>query len=317
MAAGARLLPVELFSSWLWRTAVAAGVEPRRFALDVLGARCADIDRDVPDAALQQLALATGRRVEILASSTLREDWVETWTGRADGRASLVGAPAASPVTLAEHVALREPRLLLARAGPKRNGRARPALQYCARCLDGDDPPHFRRGWRFAYEVACLRHRCRLRDACWHCGAAVELLDLRSTTPDPTCPTCAAALADAPCQIASIALIRRQRSIACLLHALAIHVDPEEHCFHLGALVQSLAPPGSSVAERERALKRLQAPRWQEWFGAPSDASLAALFTVHAEGESYSRLFGKPRRRMLRRTCWPDHPASSCSAPTG
>lgn len=306
-----RLLPGELFSSWLWRTAVAAGVEPRRFALDVLGARCADVDRDVPDAALHRLALATGQRVETLASSTLREDWISTWTGRADGWASLVGAPAASPVMLAEHVALREPRLLLVRAGPKRNGRARPALQYCARCLDGDDPPRFRRGWHFAYEVACLRHRCRLRDACWHCGAAVELLALRSTTPDPTCPTCVAALADAPCQTASTTVICCQRSIACLLHALAVYVDPDEHRFHLGALVQSLAPPGSSVEERERALKRLQAPRWQEWFGPPSDASLAALFTMHAEGESYNRLFGKPRRRMLRRIFWPDHPASS------
>ncbi len=124
-----RLLPGELFSSRLWRTAVAAGVEPRRFALHVLGARCADVDRGVPDAVLHRLAPATGQRVETLASSTRREDWIRTWTGRADGWASLMGAPAASPVMLAEHVALREPRLLLARAGPKRNGRARPALQ--------------------------------------------------------------------------------------------------------------------------------------------------------------------------------------------
>lgn len=266
---------------------------------------------------MHRLALATGRGIETLASSTLREDWLETWARRIDGWASLVGAPAASTVTLAEHVALREPRLLLERTGPKRNGRARPILQYCARCLGGDDPPRFRRGWRFAYEVACLRHRCRLRDACWHCGAAVELLAQRTVTPDPVCPACAAALADAPCQMASTAAIRRQRSIACLLHALAVYVDPEAHRFHLGALVQSLAPPGSTVEERERALRRLQAPRWREWFGAPYDGTLAALFSAYAEGESYDRLFGKLRHRRLRRMSWPDHPASSWLAPTG
>ena len=310
-----RLLPGELFSSWLWRTAVAAGVEPRRFALDVLGARCADVDRDVPDAVLHRLALATGQRVETLASSTLREDWIRTWNGRADGWTSLMGAPAASPVMLAEHVALREPRLLLARAGPKRNGRARPALQYCARCLDGDDPPRFRRGWRFAYEVACLRHRCRLRDACWQCGAAVELLALRLTTPDPTCPICAAALAGAPSQVASTTAMRRQRSIACLLQALAVYVDPEEHRCHLATLVQSLALPELPVEDRERALKRLQVPRWQEWFGAPADASLAVLFTAYAEGESYNRLFGKLRRRTLRHMAWPDDQVVSWPAP--
>ncbi len=65
------------------------------------------------------------------------------------------------------------------------------------------------------------------------------------------------------------------------------------------------------MEERERTLKRLQAPRWQEWFGAPSAASLAALFTVHAEGESYNRLFGKPRRRAVPRMCWPDYLVSS------
>jgi hypothetical protein len=40
----------EIFSSWLWRTAVAAGVPPYRFARDVLGTPGDDVDRDVAPA---------------------------------------------------------------------------------------------------------------------------------------------------------------------------------------------------------------------------------------------------------------------------
>lgn len=292
-----KLLAGELFSGWLWRTAVAAGVEPGRFALDTFGTRYADLDRDVPGPAVHRLALATGQRIEDLASSTLREDWLRTWLGRNDGWASLVGAPAAAPLMLAEHVALGEPRLLLERTGPKRNGRARPALQYCARCLVRDDPLRFRRGWRFAYEVACLRHRCRLHDACWRCGAVIELLAQRAASPDPACAACGAVLADAPCHRAATAAMRRQRSILCLLHALATYVELGKHARHLCALTRNLAPPGSAVEERERALVRLQTPRWREWFDEPSDVGLAVLFTARAEGESYDRLFGRPRHR--------------------
>ena len=112
--------------------------------------------------------------------------------------------------------------------------------------------------------------------------------------------------------------LRAQRGIVCLLHALAMYVEPEEHLSHLGALAYSLAPPACSVEERVRALARLQVPCWAEWFGEPSDRSLAVLFATRAEGESYARLFGKPRRRRaLRPLPWQGHPLSPRPTPAG
>jgi hypothetical protein len=40
-------LPDELFSSWLWRLAIATGTPPRIFASHALGGPCEDPDRDV------------------------------------------------------------------------------------------------------------------------------------------------------------------------------------------------------------------------------------------------------------------------------
>jgi hypothetical protein len=61
----------ELFSSWLWRAAIAAGAPPDRFACDAIGASSGDPDIDVSDAALHRLALASGQPVAHLAAGTL------------------------------------------------------------------------------------------------------------------------------------------------------------------------------------------------------------------------------------------------------
>jgi hypothetical protein len=50
----------ELFSSWLWPTAVAAGLPPRQFVRDEVGENDDDIDRDIAPATLQRLAGLSG-----------------------------------------------------------------------------------------------------------------------------------------------------------------------------------------------------------------------------------------------------------------
>ena len=88
----------ELFSSWLWRTAVAAGVPPRRFARDVLGTASDDIDRDVAPATLRRLAQLSGQTFEHLAGGILSETVIVTQE---------------TPAGLAEDALLRDGRFLL------------------------------------------------------------------------------------------------------------------------------------------------------------------------------------------------------------
>ncbi len=47
-------------------------------------------------------------------------------------------------------------------------------LQFCPACLDSDQPPYFRRGWRHSTRISCFIHRCGLRDRCHR--ATAELL---------------------------------------------------------------------------------------------------------------------------------------------
>ena len=162
----------EIFSSWLWRTAVAAGVPPYRFARDVLGAPGDDVDRDVAPATLRRLAQLSGQTFEHLAGGTLFETVIGTQE---------------TPAGLAEDALLRDGRFLLNGAKPDRLGRPRPVLQYCPRCLETDARPHFRRGWRFAHAVVCVDHGCRLHDRCWACGGAITPLASRVVDARPRC----------------------------------------------------------------------------------------------------------------------------------
>ena len=126
----------EIFSSWLWRTAVTAGVPPYRFARDVLGTPGDDVDRDVAPATLRRLAQLSGQTFEHLAGGTLSETVIVTQE---------------TPAGLTEDALLRDGRFLLNGEKADRLGRPRPVLQYCPRCLETDARPHFRRGWRFAH----------------------------------------------------------------------------------------------------------------------------------------------------------------------
>lgn len=67
-----KLLPGELLSSWLWRTACASGAPPRRFVRDAIGAELADLDRDIDDDAIARLAFLSGQAVEDLLAGTMR-----------------------------------------------------------------------------------------------------------------------------------------------------------------------------------------------------------------------------------------------------
>jgi hypothetical protein len=73
--------PDELLSSSLWRVARGLGAPPKRFALDVIGSRLADVDREIGDAAIDRLAFLSGQSREHLLRGTMRPDGIITLTG--------------------------------------------------------------------------------------------------------------------------------------------------------------------------------------------------------------------------------------------
>jgi hypothetical protein len=140
-------LPDELFSSWLWRSAVAAGTPPRKFASQALGGPCEDPDRDVRLTVLRRLAQRTGQTSAHLAGGLLQVSATATYD---------------TPSSLAENVLLLEDTFLLARAGCDRLGQANAVLQYCPLCFRRTRGPIFVapggwRTWLFACStvVAC------------------------------------------------------------------------------------------------------------------------------------------------------------------
>ena len=76
--------------------------------------------------------------------------------------------------------------------------RAVPIVQYCPVCLGGITTAYPRRGWRFSFEVVRSPDGCLLFDACWKCGALVDLLSSTVPSLEFLCGKCGAPLAKAP-----------------------------------------------------------------------------------------------------------------------
>jgi TniQ len=268
-------LPDELFSSWLWRAAVAAGAPPRRFALDALEASYADIDRDIGEATVHRLALSTGQSFSGLANATLSAVRSSAQTSRSG---------------VVQDTALQDDRLLLVstRRGRPR-GRPPGLLQYCPQCLAEDARPYFRRGWRFTYEVACTRHRRRLHDACWQCGAPIAILEQTMPSHQPACASCGAVLAEGRSKPAHD-VARRQQGLACLLYYLAVEFAPAQQRIHLDCLARHF-PPQERVAARAGVIAQFRAQRVLNWFGEPAQQRHRPMMRRLAEGRVYDRLF--------------------------
>jgi hypothetical protein len=175
-----KLLPGELLSSWLWRTAREAGAPPRRFVRDAIGVHLPDVDRDIDDDAIARLAFLSGQPEDDLRRATMRAD---------------VPLRSFDPFTRVLQVLLRHGDLVLNRM---RRGRSTPIVQYCPVCLGRGAAAHLRRGWRFLIEVVCFIDGCFLLDACWRCGALLDPLALGSPSLDFLCAACGARLAAAP-----------------------------------------------------------------------------------------------------------------------
>jgi len=267
-------LPDELFSSWLWRTSVTAGIPPIKFIRDMPSLPLANIDRDVAPATLRRLAQRTGQSAAHLAAGTISI----AFTAADD-----------TPAGVIEAVLLRDGRFLPLKDGSASSNRRRKCLQYCPLCLITDARPHFRRAWRFSLSIVCPEHGCRLHDGCPHCGAPIDLMAQHHIGLQPRCASCEIRL----CETGVIAApmgTRRQRSLNAFLLYLGIHIAPLERRRHLDALHQHFrGAPGDTAAARVRALLDLAPSTPDRWFARPQRLEHVAPLRMLARGMPYEQ----------------------------
>jgi len=149
------LLPDELLSSWLVRTALANGCDPLTFTGAIWPkwrVWTGDVDRYPPTDRLVNLSIMSNIPVDTLEASTLSPT-VRRILGELPRKDS------AWPWILAVGA---------------RNRRRSGGLQYCPICLSEDAKPYFRRQWRLAWHTGCEKHGCQLEDRCPGCGAPIE-----------------------------------------------------------------------------------------------------------------------------------------------
>lgn len=173
------LLPDELFSSWLVRTALANGCDPLTFT-GVVWPKwrvwMVDVDRQPPAERLAVLSKMSNIPVEAFSESTLAPTALRILDG-------LPGKESAWPWVLAIGA---------------RNRRRSGGLQYCPMCLTEDDRPYFRLQWRFAWHIGCEKHGCFLEDRCPECGAPVEPHRVTAESRSVAhCPSCGSSLSGA------------------------------------------------------------------------------------------------------------------------
>lgn len=146
------LQPDETLSSWLVRAALLQGCDPLALTGSIWpGWRVwtTDVDRGLAEDRVKVLSAKSGIEANRFIFAALRSD-AKKIAGR------MLSATEAWPWVLALG---------------SRNRRRLGGQQYCPACLTEDKLPYFRRRWRFAWHVACVRHRTLLIDRCDACGA--------------------------------------------------------------------------------------------------------------------------------------------------
>jgi hypothetical protein len=170
------LQPDETLSSWLVRAALLQGCDPLVLTGSVWpGWRVwtIDVDRGLTENRVKALAAKSGVGANRFVSASLHSD-----AKRIAGRT--LSAAEAWPWVLALG---------------SRNRRRLGGQQYCATCLTEDKHPYFRREWRLAWHVACVRHHILLIDRCGACGAPIAFHRLLADDGDlAVCSRCRADL---------------------------------------------------------------------------------------------------------------------------
>lgn len=272
------LLPDELLSSWIARSALASQCDPLALAALIWPdwrAFTRDLDRRLNEIRVTRLASATGILREHLHQTTL--------------------APRVAGVTVGDLLENAQWPWVVALGvrGPRR--RSGPA--FCPRCLAEDREPYFRVRWRLAWHTVCNRHRASLLDRCPKCGAPVMVHRLAGN-----------ALSVAYCAICNADLRESQQLVAepaaLAFQAAGDHVVCEQYGYVLSQKVSAaewFAVTAFFIALRRYA-ERGRPPAVEAFFvamGEPMESRPLETLDLNLE-----LLRVEERRRLFRHT-WP------------
>ncbi|EOG7777832.1 TniQ family protein [Pseudomonas aeruginosa] len=172
------ILPDEMFSSWLIRTAHAHGCSPNTLTGSVWPrsrAWSVDLDREHPWANLEALSSIVGLSTQAILASTL---WQVMHCLHPNSVAFKMGnVPWILPLGC-------------------RNRSHAGGLLCCPRCIE-KPVPHYLLQFRLAWHTVCPWHRVLLIDHCLKCGAALQPARLRPGRPLSECHHCGQSLATA------------------------------------------------------------------------------------------------------------------------
>ena len=149
------LLPGEILSSWLCRSALVLGTDPIRFTAALWpGSRTwsRDFDRYPIVKQIQSLAASSDLLFAEIENATL-EGWIRSWMG--DVPLPRGACPWLVPI------------------GARGIARSH-FLHFCPHCWREDEQPYYRKSWRLSWYVACERHGELLRDRCPACLNSVS-----------------------------------------------------------------------------------------------------------------------------------------------
>jgi hypothetical protein len=144
-----KLMPDELFSSWVLRIARSAGMKPQSFCQMMWPGRTfwnRSLDRSASPLLVSSLAMITGT-----SSSAVEESLLSSLEG----------------VLFPRMVRNGNTRWVLPLAIYHRT-HLRSGLSFCPLCMR-EGEPYFRKAWRLSLFTSCQLHQCELLDRCRHC----------------------------------------------------------------------------------------------------------------------------------------------------
>lgn len=168
----------ELLSSWLHRLARANHLADHSFCRCMFGSRAVwnrDIDRSADEALISALSEWTGVSVDRIYRMTLT---------------SLSGL--LSPMVNAHGLAT-----WILPIGVYHRLRRHAGQQFCPQCLS-ENPTFFRKRWRLAFVVTCVRHGIAMYDRCPRCQSAVMLHRMSGPLGAVECTRCSFDLRRSP-----------------------------------------------------------------------------------------------------------------------
>jgi hypothetical protein len=273
-----KLMPDELFSSWVLRIAQSMGMKPQSFCQMMWPGKAfwnRSVDRSASTELIRSLGIVTGTPSSTVESSLL---------------SSLEG------VLFPKMVRNGNTRWILPLAIYHRTN-LRSGLSFCPLCMR-EGEPYFRKAWRLSLFTSCQLHQCELLDRCHHCKYPMQPHRVEmgnrsaySTRPLYFCSNC-----DADLRVAQLKPVNK---------SLALHE---------ANFMNALEMPSPGTLDRFSLLSHVlllltsQRPRMQTFRRTVADENRCTLIARWKRDESSTIYFDgmsvSDRRSFLGAACW-------------